>query len=35
VGAAILEALGFTDVSSLRGGLEAWAQRADPTMPRY
>lgn len=34
-GAAILEALGFTDVRSLDGGIEAWADRVDPTMLRY
>ncbi|MBI4056443.1 MAG: NifU family protein [Elusimicrobia bacterium] len=26
---------GFTQVSSLRGGLETWSQKIDPLMPRY
>ena len=34
-GAAILEAAGFRDVVSLRGGIDAWSQRVDPTVPRY
>jgi sulfur-carrier protein adenylyltransferase/sulfurtransferase len=28
-------AQGFTDVRSLRGGVESWAQEIDATMPRY
>jgi rhodanese-related sulfurtransferase len=34
-GAAILEAAGFRDVTSLRGGIEAWSLRIDPRVPRY
>lgn len=34
-GAAILEAAGFRDVVSLRGGIEAWSLRIDPSVPRY
>jgi rhodanese-related sulfurtransferase len=34
-GAAILEAAGFTDVASLRGGIDAWSIRIDPRVPRY
>ncbi len=26
---------GFTNVKSLRGGIDAWAAEIDPTMPRY
>ncbi|MGA9519855.1 MAG: rhodanese-like domain-containing protein [Myxococcaceae bacterium] len=33
-GAAFLESLGF-DARSLSGGIEAWALRVDPTLPRY
>jgi len=34
-GAAILEAAGFRDVVSLRGGIDAWSMRVDPKIPRY
>lgn len=34
-GARLLLELGFTHVSSLVGGIDAWAQRIDPTMARY
>ncbi len=34
-GAAILEAAGFRDVVSLRGGIDAWTLRVDPKVPRY
>ena len=34
-GAAILSAAGFRDVVSLRGGIDAWTLRIDPTVPRY
>ena len=27
--------LGFTDVSNLVGGIEAWSLEVDPTVPRY
>ncbi len=27
--------LGFTHVASLRGGIEAYAEKVDPTLPRY
>jgi len=27
--------LGFTNVRSLRGGINAWAERIDPTLPTY
>jgi rhodanese-related sulfurtransferase len=30
-----LERNGFPAVHNLRGGVEAWAQDVDPTMPRY
>jgi rhodanese-related sulfurtransferase len=32
--AAFLERLGFT-VHNLRGGVAAWAQTVEPSMPRY
>ncbi|MGF1582147.1 MAG: rhodanese-like domain-containing protein [Gemmataceae bacterium] len=34
-GAAYLEQLGFTDVSSLAGGIDAWACDVDPDVARY
>jgi sulfur-carrier protein adenylyltransferase/sulfurtransferase len=34
-GAQLLLELGFTNVSSLTGGIEAWAEKVDPTMPHY
>jgi adenylyltransferase/sulfurtransferase len=34
-GAALLERLGFGQVASLAGGIDAWATEVDPTMPRY
>lgn len=33
--AAYLSDQGFTDVTALEGGLEAWSLKADPTFPRY
>ncbi len=30
-----LEKQGFTDVRSLRGGIDAWAVEVDPTVARY
>jgi rhodanese-related sulfurtransferase len=30
-----LAAQGFTNVSSLRGGIEAWAVEVDPSLARY
>jgi sulfur-carrier protein adenylyltransferase/sulfurtransferase len=34
-GALILKQHGFTNVSNLAGGVLAWADRIDPTMPKY
>lgn len=34
-GARLLLDLGFTHVSSLTGGIEAWAEKVDPSLPRY
>ena len=34
-GAALLEQLGFRDVASLAGGIDAWSLRVDPRVPRY
>ncbi len=34
-GAQLLLELGFTHVSSLTGGIEAWAEKVDPDMARY
>jgi len=33
--AAFLERSGFSDVSSLTGGIDAWSCEVDPTVPRY
>lgn len=33
--AAFLERLGFTNVYSLAGGIDAWSCEIDPTVPRY
>lgn len=33
--AAALRAMGFTDVRSLAGGIEAWSMGVDPGVPRY
>jgi adenylyltransferase/sulfurtransferase len=30
-----LRGIGFTKVKNLRGGVDAWATRVDPAMPRY
>lgn len=34
-GAAILEANEFREAYSLAGGIDAWSQLIDPTVPRY
>ena len=34
-GAAILESVGFRDVASVAGGIEAWSVRVDASVPRY
>jgi sulfur-carrier protein adenylyltransferase/sulfurtransferase len=34
-GTQLLLELGFSHVSSMKGGIEAWAQKIDPTMARY
>jgi rhodanese-related sulfurtransferase len=26
---------GFTDVTNLAGGIDAWSQEIDPAVPRY
>lgn len=33
--AAFLAQRGFENVSSMRGGIDAWALEIDPTLPRY
>lgn len=33
--ARYLESMGFGDVVNLSGGVAAWADEVDPTMPRY
>lgn len=32
---AALRAMGFSDVKSMAGGIEAWSLGVDPTTPRY
>jgi rhodanese-related sulfurtransferase len=34
-GAALLQHLGFTNVASLAGGIDAWSLNIDPAVPRY
>lgn len=34
-GASILRAQGVENAFSMKGGIEAWAERTDPEMPRY
>jgi adenylyltransferase/sulfurtransferase len=34
-GVAILERLGFPEVVSLAGGIDAWSLEVDPKVPRY
>jgi hypothetical protein len=33
--AMVLVGQGFTDVRNVAGGIDAWAARVDPSMPRY
>ena len=33
--ALFLRAQGFTHVSNIAGGIDAWAQQVEPQMPRY
>lgn len=33
--AAFLEKNGFTNVTNLSGGVDAWARQVDPGMPKY
>lgn len=34
-GAGLLKRLGFKDVVSLAGGIDAWSVQVDPRIPRY
>lgn len=34
-GSRVLSSLGFTDVRSLRGGIDEWSRTVDPSVPRY
>jgi adenylyltransferase/sulfurtransferase len=34
-GAAILQRLGFDNVASLAGGIDAWSLHVDPNVPQY
>lgn len=34
-GAALLQHLGFANVASLAGGIDAWSIHVDPRVPRY
>jgi rhodanese-related sulfurtransferase len=33
--AELLEQMGFTNLYSLAGGIDAWARDVEPAMPRY
>lgn len=33
--AMFLEARGFTQVSNLQGGIDAWSRQVDPSLPTY
>lgn len=33
--AAFLEQQGFTDVTNLSGGIDAWSDQVDPAVPKY
>lgn len=33
--AALLERMGHARVASLQGGIDAWSQQIDPSLPRY
>lgn len=33
--ALFLEQRGFTQLANVAGGIDAWAQQLDPTLPRY
>jgi rhodanese-related sulfurtransferase len=33
--AAMIERLGHARVASLQGGIDAWSQHVDPSLPRY
>jgi rhodanese-related sulfurtransferase len=33
--AAYFAGHGFTNVKSLKGGIDAWAEQVDPSLPRY
>lgn len=33
--AVFLQQKGFTNVSSMRGGIDAWSREVDPSLPRY
>lgn len=30
-----MKELGYTDVHSIRGGIEAWSREIDPSVPKY
>jgi rhodanese-related sulfurtransferase len=34
-GAALLQNLGYRNVVSLAGGIDAWSLHVDPRLPRY
>lgn len=35
VAMALAQQLGYTNIANMTGGIDAWSQRIDPSVPRY
>jgi rhodanese-related sulfurtransferase len=35
IASALAQQLGYTNIANMTGGIDAWAERIDPTVPRY